>query len=206
MKTDEKAVDLGFTTESLPAGTHICMLYSDEAERRRVIAKYLGCGIEGKEKVSYFADIMTPEETRGWLKDLGVKLPDDESFYLAPAVQTYCPDGKFVPEQMIEGLKEMYDSAMKKGYPHARASGEMTWALKGIPGSERLIEYEALLNEVFVTHPVIGLCQYDVNRFSGAAILDVLKVHPMMIVNGRIMRNPYYMEPGTFLKEYFSRK
>lgn len=206
MIKDKNKVELGFTTESLPAGTHMCLLYSDESERRSVISKYLRCGIEGREKVSYFADILSPAETRAWLGDMGVKLPDDESFYLAPAVQTYCPDGKFVPDQMIEGLKVLYNAAMAEGYPHARASGEMTWALKGIPGSERLIEYEALLNEAFSTHPVIGLCQYDVNKFSGAAILDVLKVHPMMIVNGQIVRNPYYVETRKFLKENFNRK
>jgi hypothetical protein len=61
------------------------------------------------------------------------------------------------------------------------------------------MEYEALVNEVVITHPVTAVCQYDANKFSGSTILDVLKVHPMMIVHGQIVRNPYYIKPQDFL-------
>lgn len=206
MITKEQPVALGFTRQAFPPGTHMCLLYSDEAERRRIIGKYLEGGILGKEKVTYFADIMKPEEVRAWLQGMGIALPKDDGFSVTVAEKTYCPDGVFVPDQMLEALKVLYDGAKKDGYPNVRASGEMSWALKGIPGSERLLEYEALLNEVFLTHPVIGLCQYDVNKFSGAAILNVLKVHPMMIINGQLVQNPYYMQPREFLREYMAAK
>jgi hypothetical protein len=75
----------------------------------------------------------------------------------------------------------------------------MSWALRGIPGSERLIEYEALVNDVLVTHPVTAICQYDATRFDGASIFDVLKVHPMMVVHGLVVKNPYYVKPQESL-------
>ena len=76
----------------------------------------------------------------------------------------------------------------------------------GTPGSDRLMEYEALVNNVLKTHPITAVCQYDANRFSGATIVDVLKVHPMMIVRGQIVRNPYYMKPEDFLKDFRERE
>jgi hypothetical protein len=75
----------------------------------------------------------------------------------------------------------------------------MGWALKNMPGSDRLMEYESLVNRVVVTHPVTAVCQYDANRFDGATILKCLEVHPYMIVHGLVVHNPYYITP----EEYF---
>ena len=77
----------------------------------------------------------------------------------------------------------------------------MSWALRGIPGSEGLIEYEALINTISQTQPVTPICQYDARRFDGATLLNVLRVHPLMIVQGRIVHNPYYITP----EEFFAR-
>lgn len=60
-KTPQK-VDMGFTQEPFPAGTHMCLIYSDEADRQRVIAKFLEAGLAAGEKVAYFGDKATPKE------------------------------------------------------------------------------------------------------------------------------------------------
>lgn len=202
MKRKQNLVSMGFTKETFPAGTHMCLIYSNENERKKIIGKFIASGIIGREKVSYFADMMKPEEVRDWLLNMEIELPDDERFSVLVAERTYCPDGVFVPDRMLDTLRQFYDHAKEDGYSDSRVSGEMSWALRGIPGSDRLMEYEALVNEVLVTHPVSAICQYDANKFSGATILDVLKVHPMMVVHGQIVRNPYYMKPQDFLKDY----
>jgi len=202
MNSRTKLTAMGFTKEKFPAGTHMCMIYSHEQERRKVIGKFMESGILGNEKVAYFADIMKPEEVRDWLLSMEIELPIPPRFSIQVAETTYCPDGTFVPESMLNTLRQFYDQAKEEGYANTRVSGEMSWALKGIPGSDRLMEYEALVNEVLVTHPVSAICQYDANRFSGATILDVLKVHPMMVVHGQVVHNPYYMKPQDFLINY----
>ena len=204
MNGKQNLTSMGFTRESFPAGTHMCLIYSQEDERRAVIGKFLESGIIAREKVAYFADFMKPEEVRHWLLNMDIELPEDGRFSLLDAESTYCHDGKFVPDDMLNTLRTFYDQAKQADYPNARVSGEMSWALKGIPGSDRLMEYEALVNDVLVTHPVTAICQYDANRFSGATILDVLKVHPMMVVRGQIVYNPYYMKPQDFLANHGS--
>ena len=35
--------------------------------------------------------------------------------------------------------------------------------------------------------------------------MDVLSVHPVMIVRGQLVQNPYYIEPDEFLKKLNAR-
>ncbi|MFC1747196.1 MEDS domain-containing protein [Pseudomonadota bacterium] len=218
---DKHNIDVGFSQERFPAGTHMCLIYSNEDERRDVIAKYLKAGLDNNEKVGYFADMMSTPEIARWLAGYGIEIPPDPesnlktskestqnnnaNFVCTNALDTYCPSGKFVPETMLNNLRTAYEQAREQQFPGIRVSGEMSWALKGVPGAERIMEYEALVNDVLATHPVTAICQYDANRFDGGTILDVLKVHPMMIVHGQIVKNPYYMKSQDFLADYHQR-
>ena len=77
----------------------------------------------------------------------------------------------------------------------------MTWATRDVPGSDKLIEYETGINYVLQTHPITAMCQYDANRFSGTLIFQALQVHPYMVMNGQLLKNPYYMlaDPSAFI-------
>ena len=209
MRKTHKEVSMGFTRGMFPAGTHMCLIYSNDLERKKLIAKFLKSGLTAGEKVGYFADTMTPKQIKHWLAGLGVPIPPDnraKQFSVSVAEEIYCPKGKFDPEQMLNTLRDYYQQALAEGYNGARVSGEMSWSLKGIPGSERLLEYEAQVNDVLDTHPLTPICQYDANLFDGATILDVLKVHPMMIVRGQIVRNPHYMDPKDFLRDFVAKR
>lgn len=193
-------VDLGFTSERFPAGTHMCFIYNDEEERCEVISRYLGAGIAGGELVGYFADV--DELVDDYLQEMGVAVPDEarkNRLLLSRSQDTYCPDGRFVIERMLGKLKEFHHTCLDRGLPAGRVSGEMAWALRPIEGREGLIEYEARVNIVLRDHPVTAICQYDANRFDGATIFDVLSVHPMMVVHGQVVKNPYFITPEVFL-------
>jgi hypothetical protein len=201
-------VKMGFTDRNLPAGTHMCMIFQDETERRRIIGKFIGTGLATGEKVAYFADVMTKEEIIDWLKGMDINVTDElasNHLHVQDTLTAYCPGGKFVVEDMLGRLKAFYDESVEQRYRQARVSGEMSWALRGLPGSDRLMEYEAWVNVVLRTHPLSAICQYDANKFSGALIMDALKVHPMMIVRGQIIHNPYFLAPNVFLEEFSKR-
>jgi hypothetical protein len=40
------------------------------------------------------------------------------------------------------------------------------------------------------------MCQYDLNKFDGGTLYDVLNVHPVVIVGGHLLRNPFYQNYG----------
>ncbi|MFO8041721.1 MAG: MEDS domain-containing protein [Alkalispirochaeta sp.] len=181
--------------ERFSQGTHVCLVFRDEAERQRVVASFVDDGLTHDQHVYYFADSATPHDVTRWLSALDVDLPEDESslqFTTRNTAETYHPSGAFVPEEMYDILRATYDGCREEGFRGARVTGEMSWALQPIAGTERLMEYEAGVNEVLKTHPVTAMCQYDAHRFSGETIFQALRVHPYMIMNGQLVRNPYY--------------
>jgi hypothetical protein len=147
---------------------------------------------------------MSVEEVEAWLLEMAVELLGDdrpERLAATRAQETYCPDGRFLPDRMLETLRDFDRTIHEDGLTGGRVSGEMSWALRGLPGSDRLPEYEALVNDVLEEHPITAICQYDARRFDGGTLFDILKVHPMMIVGGQVVRNPYYVRPEEFLRQ-----
>jgi hypothetical protein len=78
----------------------------------------------------------------------------------------------------------------------------MSWVKRGVPGSPRLMEYEAHLNQTLIKYPITAICQYKAKCFDNRILQDVLAVHPMIIFHGRILKNPYYITSWWLLKRY----
>jgi len=204
---DHDAVDLGFTEQRFAAGTHICLIYDDDQERRALMSDFVRSGLACAEQVMYLTDA-APGSVRAWLAERGVPVPADEAdpgLMVKPTVDVYCREGRFTPEAMFDVWRAYYHNAGEAGYAGARATGETSWALDGHPGAERLLEYEALLTDVLRRTPVTAVCQYDANRFDGGTILDILRVHPLLVVRGQVVQNPYYLAPEDFLRDHVVR-
>ncbi len=205
MKPKCDNIDMGFTDERFPAGTHMCLIYNDESERKSVIKKFLEAGINAGEKVLYLVDDCTPEEFKTKLFESVTTTPRakaDDQLCVKTTEDGYCSGGKFDTQVMINNLRDFYKTSKDDGYKNVRGSGEMMWATRDIPGSEHLVEYEATLNDFLEDYPLTCICQYNANHFDGATIFNILKVHPMMIVHGQIVRNPYYLPPKEFLANH----
>jgi MEDS: MEthanogen/methylotroph, DcmR Sensory domain len=72
------------------------------------------------------------------------------------------------------------------------------------PGVEGLLEYEAKANEVPFTDPVV--CRYDLRRFRGDVVVEVMRTHPMVIIGEILQENPFFVPPDRFLRELRARR
>lgn len=202
MTKEKRQVSLGFEHDDICEGTHICVLFRDDDERRRVMARFLKSGEEAEEKLLYLVDTMSPDEFVKVMKPYGVNLEKcGDRLALLQAAPMYCPDEQvFDSGRMIASLEDFITQSYKDGYIGSRGTGEMTWALKaGRTSKKELFEYEAKINIMLRDHPMTVCCQYDTSRFVANDIMDVLEVHPMMIVNEKLIQNPMYVDPETFL-------
>ncbi len=204
--SDQPTSVLGFRGHSCNWGTHICGLYETEEERDEIIMGFLHQGeLEGdlqlyapKERT---ASDFKQEYARRWPEECR-HLEDCNHFQLFPCRDLYYPDGVFSPWAMDQGLSSFFAESQQQGPRNIRATAEMVWALEAIPGVEHLMAYEARLNYFIPGKPWISICLYNVNKFSGATIMGVLRTHPFTISGGIITENPYYREPSDWLAEY----
>lgn len=204
MSGTQSNLSSGFSDQGAPVGGHICFIYTDEAERRRVMSKYIETGLSCGEKVVYLADRPKDQiEAEAFLSEMRVSVPANlrpGQFILAEAESAYCPDGTFAPERRIEDWRSMYRQSLAEHFSQVRVTGETSWLRRPHPGQERWFEYEARLNTDLRDCPFTGvICQYDATKMDGEAMYNVLNVHPMMIVRGQIVHNPYFEPPDQFL-------
>ncbi|MCX6701249.1 MAG: MEDS domain-containing protein, partial [Methanomicrobiales archaeon] len=163
----------------------------------------LRAGLEHNEKVFYIVDARTKDVVINYLKDDGI----DVDYYLKKgqfAVLTiadaYMKDGIFDPDRMIVLLTSETKKALDEGYSALRVTGEMSWALRGLPGSERLIEYENKLNTFFPGSKCLAICQYDRRRFDADILLNILLTHPFAFIGTELYDNFYYTPPEVILQ------
>lgn len=189
-------LDLGFTSEGVPAGTHTCFFYRDEALKNHIILKYIAAGIRNGEKVACISDSMTKEAILDWFRQEKVETggyDPERGLIVEETKAAYYPQGYFDPEETIARLRTYTEEAIAEGFRLLRVTGEIHWLTAGISGAERFVEYDLMLNTRLKDLPVLLLCQYDPNRMPGTILMQLLYAHPMIIANGQIMHNPFLL-------------
>lgn len=188
------------------AGDHYCGIYKSDEDHRRLTVDFVRQGIERNEKMFYLVNIQTVAQLKETLTKAG--LPVDElikqgQLVIMTAKEAYLRDGQFEPAKMIALLRDETEKALQEGYTALRATGEMTWALGGEPGCERLVEYESLLNHFFPTSKCYAICQYDRRKFDSEMLLDILHTHPKVLVGQEGYDNSkmYFVSPDLFLEK-----
>jgi PAS domain S-box-containing protein len=186
----------------LQPGDHLCCMYMTEKEHRAILAPFIRTGLERGDKVLYIVDVPTAEKLFASLEEEGLNTSaylSSGQLFVAESRKTYIRQGHFDPDSMLELLSRKTDKALKQGFKTLRVTGEMSWVLRGLPGSERLMEYEVKLHKYFSESSAIGLFQYDMRSFSPEVLMDVLSTHPIAIVRNKCYDNMYYTPPEEFL-------
>ncbi|MFZ5476779.1 MAG: MEDS domain-containing protein [Myxococcota bacterium] len=194
-------LDLGFTARRLPVGSHICYLFGEEdADRYEIMRRFFDAGGRAGEALLYLVDTLAPDALRRRLTPLSAPLD------VRVAREAYAPDGHFSTERVFGALSAFCERARAAGSPSSRGSGEMSWALGYFEGTDPVLEYEARLNRFLPQVGMTAVCQYDLRRFDGATIMDVVAVHPYLILRGRLLENPLFEDPDVFLARLARRR
>ena len=69
-------------------------------------------------------------------------------------------------------------------------------------GVEELCGYDAKINVFAPRYPQTPLCLYDLERFTGEVIVDVLKTHPKVLIGNVVIENPFHVKPDEFLARH----
>ncbi|WP_116788633.1 MEDS domain-containing protein [Flavobacterium psychrotrophum] len=188
--------------ETLMSPMHICGFFDSREQQYEVIIPYIMEGLSVNDKVINILESNRHGEHCRCLTDNGIsiaqKLASGQLEVLA-SENTYIKDGKFAAEKMYTMLENTLVSASRAGYESVRACGDMVWALKNLPGTDELVAYEASLNILTPKHPCSLICMYDISNFSQDTLAEVLLTHPYVIKDGKINKNPHYIEASAVM-------
>ncbi len=205
MTYERHCVPMGFSDQDVPCGRHICYIYSDDDERLDIVSRFLKAGVEVGERLIYIADGFTPDEIRAQFGERGVDMHSPQDALVETANEAYCPGDHFSAPRMLAKVQHFFEEAIANGYTGTRGAGEMNWLTRDVHGAESAFVYEAQLTDLLAEFPHTSICQYDARRFSGEFLMDVLQVHPYMLVHGQLVENPYYVPADEFLADYQQR-
>ncbi len=195
---------------SLKPHDHLCLIYESAEEWAETIVPFIVAGLERNEKCIYVIDARTADQIRSVFKNAGHDLEEFEKsgrFTILHEREAYTINGFFDPDLMIELLIAETEKAVQEGFTALRMTGEMSWALRGYAGSDRILEYEARLNrELFPLYPCVAICQYDRWKFEPDTIKGVVLTHPLLVSGGRVYHNFYYIKPEEYLNHKKSER
>lgn len=199
----DRKTELTDSLKNLKPHDHLCLIYENEEQWKECVVPFLVAGLKKGEKCFYIVDRRRAEDVIALLKAESVdadKLIENGQLVILHEYESYTKEGSFDPDRMIEMLKSEVKNALSQGYKSLRVTGEMSWALKGITGSERIIEYEYKLNsDLFPFYPCTAICQYDRRLFDPDIIKGVIETHPLVINRNAMYENFYFIPPERLI-------
>jgi hypothetical protein len=187
----------------VPSGTHICAFYSGPAGRDDVVMPFLADGIRAGQKCICVLESLAPVDVLVRLDrqvDLGRTVQTGQLELVTPA-DSYLRSGTFSTDAMLSYWQHAAAAAQgAMGSGMLRATGEMPSVLDHPDGRTEFFRYEARLNGCVASLPAVILCLYDLQRFGAEVLMDTLRTHPMVVVDDMVHDNPYYVDPGEFLR------
>jgi hypothetical protein len=206
--TDTRSADVTLCGTRLTGVRHICAFFDSREEQYEILNPYFAEGIaQGEEVITIFESSVHHEHvarmTLGGVP-VGAARASGQLKVLR-SEDTYMKDGVFVVDRMYKMIHDVLEGVKSGPFTRVRACGDMEWALQ-LSDTDDLIRYEAKVSQLTPHHDCALLCVYDVNRFSGRVLADVLSTHSHVLLEGKVHENPHYTDPVKFLQKLALRR
>lgn len=198
-----------FAGSQLGEVRHVCAFFNSADEEDRLLLPFIKDGFECGHKAVH---VLNPDRCQVHLQKLEAVGIDaalalrSGQLELRNNVEMYLRDGVFDQDRMLEEFEQLASGKDKVGFPLSRIVCQMDWATDTGSHIEDLVEFESRVNEVWRRHEDVVICVYDLAKFGGDTVIDVLRTHPMVIVGGILQSNPFYVPPEEFLRERRQRR
>lgn len=156
--------------------------------------------------------VVNPDQRRDHLQRLAAAGIDTTAaeqsgqFELRTSTETYLRNGRFDQDRMIEVFEQLASGNAPGAFPLSRIVCRMDWAAESGSHVDNLVEFESRANEVWRRHDDAVICTYNLAKFGGETVLDIMRTHPMVIIGGILQQNPFFVPPKEFLHELRERR
>jgi PAS domain S-box-containing protein len=189
--------------ESLQPGDHLCAISSGASTAHLVAVPFVRRCLARKEMCFYVVGERAVEDVIAELTLAGIDVEQASESGALTLLRgrEYMPLEKFDASAFLALFKARTQEALKAGFCGIAFLVEMTWGLELEVALDALMEYEARLNtDFFPKERAIALCIYDRQRFAAEHLQAALRSHPLAIVEGKLISNPYY-EPYELIAQ-----
>jgi hypothetical protein len=196
------AFDIGIQGIDVGISDHICGLYSGPQQRDEMLLPFLAAGLRAGDKCICVVDGTDPTEV---VAALDFKVTDDaepgkaRQLDVVRAADIYLRSGAFSAPEVIASWKAAISEVMYDGdYDVVRAVE--TWSGRDVvPDLGELLALESEMNRYLPLFPQVIVCLYDIERFGGSIVVDLLKTHPKMLLGDTVLENPFCLTPDELL-------
>jgi hypothetical protein len=184
-------------------------VFSGDDEEYQVLLPFAKDGFDRGDKTIH---VVKPDQRDDHLHRLaaaGIDTAGAEQrgqFELQRKTDTYLRDGAFDLDRMLAVFEQLASGNAKHGFPLSRIVCGMDWAAESRVFVDNVIEFESRVNDVWRHHDDAVICMYHFGQFSGDAVVDILRTHPMVILGGLLQPNPFFVPPEQFLPEFRRRR
>jgi hypothetical protein len=201
-QTNGEPVPLGFGGATASVGDHIAHFYRGDNEMLGILGPYIAEGLRRGERCAVISSEPTADKLRNWLTANEI---DVEAVERGGQLLTH--RGEATVDDMRSMFERVEAESLDAGYKFVRVAGDGGWALAGRAPVPEMLQWEALYDEVSVSAgwQILALCQFDLMRFGGDVVMDVLRAHPLCVLGQVMLRNPLHVEPEKLLKELAER-
>jgi signal transduction histidine kinase/ActR/RegA family two-component response regulator len=194
--------DLERRSARLRQGDHLCLIYHSAAEQTAALVAFFKSGLAARERCLFVGHGTSGRRLEHALEDAGIDFGaecDRGALLFLMRRESWLLHGRFDPGTMMDLLRQAEQQALDDGFSGLRATWNMGWLLEGTAGADRLIEYEAFLNQFLAGSHTSALCRYSREASSAAVIRDALHTHPLAVLGDQICSNAYYEPPEMVL-------
>lgn len=206
--TDKKKRSVRLAGKTIEHSPHICAFFGTPEEEYQVLLPFIKQGLEEGEKAFHIIDPGNRLAHLERLRQAGIDIDDTQTqgqLEVRDWANAYLREDRFDQNMMLELIEQVLTEGRDRGFPMTRLVAHMEWSLLDYPGVRDLVEYESRLNYLLPKYEDPVLCTYDLSRFSAETMMDVLRVHPLVIIGGILHENPFYTPPDAFLQELHQR-
>jgi hypothetical protein len=193
--------EFGVAGVQVGLGDHVCGLFAGVKQRDQVLVPFLEAGLRSGDKCICVVGGTDPTTVLATLgPDLdAARRAQEKQLDVMRASDVYLRSGDFSAEEVIGAWKATVSDVMYDGRFEAVRAIE-TWSRRDVvPNAGELLALESEMNRYLPLFPQVIVCLYDIERFGGGIVVDLLKTHPRVLVGGMLLENPYYVTPDELL-------
>lgn len=184
--------------QPLPRGPHICQIYTSSEERRNAVCEFIRNALETGEQTFCISERPTDDILGEYLAGTGISLDrasQSGQYHACDNHDFYLRDGVFDPQYLVARWGSFLHAARDQGSPALWAVADVLPELGCLHGGTQLIIYESKLEGWLQSNRATILCQDDARAFDACGIMNVLRVHPLVLANGRVADCPFFTWP-----------